>query len=187
MTTNHVALALSRLPEQFKSKTNVRAFLEAMVESKQSIEDAIVQLLTMRFLTTATGVTLEAIGNLVGQSRDGADDDIYRRYIRTRIKTNRSNGTIPDIITISRLVLDDAGLSLLVSRSGIATIVILVGAEAVSADLADTLISFLRQAAVAGVRLILESSTVAPVDTFTLDTALTSQALDNGSLSDARE
>jgi hypothetical protein len=46
-----------------------------------------------------TGPELDRIGNLVGEYRNGKEDDLYRVYIKWRIVVNHSGGTINDIIT----------------------------------------------------------------------------------------
>src|SRR5690606_25505389 len=107
--TNHVAKALTRVLAQFKDKPNYRAVLTALVEPAQSVEDALQQLLLDRAVNTAIGVQLDALGKIVKQPRAGLGDEDYRRYVRARIATNRSKGTIADLLTIASLIVfDDA-------------------------------------------------------------------------------
>lgn len=183
MTIDHVTQGLSRLPERLKDKPKFVAFLTAMLEEIQLLEDAAQDVRGLT-LDTATDHALEQYGELVGQPRQGVtDDDLYRRYIRARIATNRARGTIEELIRISRLVLDDEDARIEVERHNVATIILRVREVAVDDDIADIVITFLRDAKAGGVRLLFESSSVLPGATFTLDSG---PGLDVGVLESAR-
>lgn len=163
---DHVASALARLPQQFRDKPKIVALVTALANSKQSLEDALIDLLLLRYIDTATGTQLDVIGRVVGQPRLLLGDDDYRRYIRARVATNRSTGVGARIIRIARLILNDATLRVVLDNQGIAAYVVRIMDGDVEADLADILISFLRDGTVGGVRIILETSTVDPNATF---------------------
>jgi hypothetical protein len=165
--TDHVADALERLPEQFRSDENVIALLTALVRPAQELETALQALLLERSVSTAEGTQLDIIGKLVNQSRNGLADDVYRRYIRARIKANRSNGTVEDLIRVAVLVIDDVDARIVVDQQGTAGVVVQVADITVDDDLADAIILFLRLAVSAGVRVILESSGVDETASFT--------------------
>lgn len=168
MTTplDHYAHGKARLIQAFKDKPKALAFLEVNATSWQALENAFIDLLDLRFLSTATGISLDRIGKLVGQKRLELSDDDYRRFLRARIATNRSNGTILDVIKVAKLVLNNADLRVVVDNQGIATYVVRIADGAVTDALADIVISFLREATAAGVRVLLETSRNAPADTF---------------------
>jgi hypothetical protein len=46
------------------------------------------------------GVQLDRIGRLVGQARGSASDDLYRLYLRARIRVNQSNGSPENIYSV---------------------------------------------------------------------------------------
>jgi hypothetical protein len=172
-TTDQVATALSRLPQQFRSSAqpNIEAFMRMLASPLQDFQRAALDVLLLRTIDTAIGAQLDWLGRIVGQSRDGVvDDELYRRYLRARISTNRSKGRFADLIKISRLVVDEDALRVVVTNEGTATVRVRLADIAVADDAAAILILFLRKAKSAGVRLILEYSTHTPLTTFTLDT-----------------
>lgn len=167
--TDHVQQGLDRLPEQLKGKTNFEDFLSIFLEPWQKLEDAWWDLFTLRRLDTAFGIGLDVLGYIVGQSRNGLEDETYRRYIRARIAANRSNGTIPELINIAELIIFDDDASIQMLRQNHATILVRVTGIEVDTVLQKALISFLRDAKSGGVRLILESADIAPADLFYWD------------------
>ena len=143
------------------------AFLSTLLAPFQDVENALYALLVERQIGTAAGDNLEIIGNLVGQARNGVtDDEDYRRYIRARIATNRSSGLIEQLLNVARLVLDDTGATITVKNSGVAAVRMRVAGNPVTPTVADIAISFLRLAKAAGVRLVFDSSTAQPENTF---------------------
>lgn len=160
---DHTAEALDRLCQQFADKPQIVALLTALTGTVQDVETALWQLLTERSVDTATGVHLDAIGALVGQARASIIDEDYRRFIRARIATNRSRGTIGDVLRIAQLVLNDPAAYLEIDNQGAAAYVLRVNDIAITDDLAEVLIDFLRSATADGVRAILEYHTADPV------------------------
>lgn len=70
----------------------------------QELEEVFRQLLLRLDIDNAVGAQLDGIGSIVGQAREGNDDDKYKILIKLRIGINVSEGTIEDIITIWKLV-----------------------------------------------------------------------------------
>ncbi len=166
MTIDHTAIALARLPQQFRGKAKIEALLRTVGTQLNEIEVAFQQLLTERAVDTAIGDQLDALGFIVGQPRDGLGDSDYRRYIRARIMTNRSRGTVEDVIRIARLVLGDATAHIEVDLQGVAAYVLRVEDITVTAAVASILAAFLRQGTSAGVRVLTETWPVAGAQTF---------------------
>lgn len=166
---DHVSAALNRLAEQFKNQPNIAAFLTALVGPCQPLENALQQLYTQRTIFTAIGVQLDALGSLVGQPRNGLVDADYRRFILARISTNNSDGRVEDLITVAKLVLNTAGVTITVLPQGTATVVVAIGAVAIAFALGSILSTFMQAAVAAGVRLLTEASASSPGQTFTLD------------------
>lgn len=158
LIATHVTDALARLNEQYKDKTKLRDALSSYASETQPLEGAMIQLLVERTVDTAIGAQLDAIGSIVGESRDGAGDDDYRRRIRARISVNSSDGLIEDLITVTILIIDDPALDLDIDQLAVASVAVNVLAPAVPTSLHTILFNFLRDTVGAGVKLTVESS-----------------------------
>lgn len=154
---DHVTAAINRLPEQFKNKTNIRKLVTLLVEPAQELEEVFWDLILYRTADTATDATLDLIGKIVGELRGGKADDLYRRYIKARILTNRSHGLVETLIRIVRLIHDDP-VYVHVQSMPIATVVVTLADTTTTDAVADALIDFLKQAVSAGVRIDLATS-----------------------------
>jgi hypothetical protein len=97
---NYVSDGLNRLLYQFQGKPRLEALVTAILEQVQDCEDVVEQLLSDRQIDTATGATLDVIGKIVGQDRQGRDDPTYRIWIRARIIINRATGVTEDFYAI---------------------------------------------------------------------------------------
>lgn len=158
-TTDQVATALSRLPQQFRSSAqpNIEAYMRMLASPLQDVQRAALDVLLLRTIDTATDAQLDWLGRIVGQPRNGVvDDELYRRYLRARISTNRSKGRVEDLIRISRLVIDDDALRVVVTSVGIATVIVQAADMVLGVDVAAMAFSFLSSAKIAGARLIFE-------------------------------
>jgi hypothetical protein len=149
--------------------TNIIQFLTALVAPIQDLENAIQQLLTERTVDRAIGVQLDVIGRLVKQRREGRLDDDYRRHLRARIKANRSSGIVEEWLAIAELIVYDDDAYYQIDQQGVAGAVLRVLDVAITEAVADDLISFLRDAAAAGDRPIVESSEDDPANWLVLD------------------
>lgn len=102
--TDHVEQGLALLISQYARKPRVRALIASFLEQVQDLEDAAWDVMTSRLIGSAINAQLDALGKLVGEARDGRDDDGYRVAITARITVNRSCGTGPEIVSILALV-----------------------------------------------------------------------------------
>lgn len=162
--TDHVAAALNRLCQQFKDKQGIIDLVTIFAQRYQDLEIVFWALLTQRTVYTAVGAQLDTIGAIVGQPRSGMVDFDYRRYIFARIATNRSDGLVEDLISISKLILNDSTVYVQIDQQGVAAVVVRILNITVLDDLANILLGFLQSATEAGVRLILETQYVADSD-----------------------
>ena len=89
---NHVEIGLGRMIAWLRNSPNLMAFLRLLLEEVQELEDAMIALILERSLNTATGAQLDQYGELVGQLRGGLSDKDYRRFLKVRIRANRSCG-----------------------------------------------------------------------------------------------
>lgn len=103
LNSERYATAIARLIDVFREKDNFKNLLSTYTEESQEIENVAFDLLNGFWLSTATGVQLDAIGEIVGVARQGASDVIYRVRIRARIKLNSTSGTPNQIIELVKL------------------------------------------------------------------------------------
>lgn len=137
------------------SKAN--RLMRILLKPFQRLENAFQQLL-LRSVDTSTGVMLTQLGKLVGQKRNGiTDDDVFRRYVRARIATNRSRMIGDDIITVAQLVLGlaladlAAGDTIWVRTLGEAAYEIVIEGTPMDDSLATVLLTFLAPATGSGI------------------------------------
>lgn len=102
--TDHEEQALARLVSQFKGKVRIEGIIQTLCNGQQQIEDEFYKLLTLRWVSSATGAQLDIIGAIVGQPRQGSGDTAYRIAIRGKIGINTSDGTPEDAITVFQLL-----------------------------------------------------------------------------------
>lgn len=172
---DYVAHAISRLPHMYRSSdpakpTNTEKSLRARLGPANDLGAAMRAVLTQRRVDNAVGAQLDVIGAIVGRPRNGvADDEIYRRYCRAQILTNKSDGTIPDILDVARAVLG-AGGTIVNSNTGAAAYVLRVEGLAVADAVATVLVELVLQATSDGVRAVIEWSSADPTTTLYWDT-----------------
>jgi len=109
--TDHVARGIERLIERYRLP-RTSALLASWLTEVQAVEDAFYQLLTERSVATATGETLDILGRIVGQPRDGRDDATYRLWISARVMVSRSSGTTEQILAIANKLVGGAAVVL---------------------------------------------------------------------------
>lgn len=88
------------LLEQFKSSGNIVKLLQIISEKKKEIDDEVIFLGKHRTIDTATGISLDNIGEELGVPRSGASDEDYRVILKIRSYRTRSSGTTPQILDI---------------------------------------------------------------------------------------
>lgn len=165
---DHVTNALNRFPHQYRgdgvtlSRTQVA--MKILVEPLAEFEQVAIAVLTQSDIEHAIGKQLTTLGKRVGRPRDGVlDDELYRRYVRAQISTNKSDGLINDILTVARLVVGTTGgHTLTLKNDGVAAYRLEVSGAALPANIAAILMKLARKATAAGVRIILEYSTQPP-------------------------
>ena len=100
VTIDLVEQGLSRVLSQFNDSPLFLGLVKSYLESVQSTEDGIFQLLDQRSVYTAFGTTLDYIGAIVGEQRLGKSDSAYRDAILFRIFLNSSEGTPDQLLQI---------------------------------------------------------------------------------------
>jgi hypothetical protein len=167
---DYVAEGVARLPQQYRDKPKIIAMLSAWLQGVQALEDAIDGVHRAQSIDGALaigGQPLDALGDLVGQPRNGQDDATYARHIRARIAIHRSQGRVDDVLRIARAILPDAGTySLTLAPLYPASLSVTIGGLLDSVDEATDIASFIQAGAKAGVRTILLYSLTADAATF---------------------
>jgi hypothetical protein len=102
--TDHVEAGGKRLLAQFWD-TQAQTFDQVMFQRYQDLEDIIFEMMGAKYLSAATGFTLEEIGDLVGYPLPAgwdstADANDYRALVYGQIAANVSYGTKSDIYDI---------------------------------------------------------------------------------------
>lgn len=77
---DHKALAISRLATQYKESANLTGYIKALLYEADNIEQVLRSLLEDRWVDTATGINLDIIGSLVGQSREFINAEIFEYF-----------------------------------------------------------------------------------------------------------
>lgn len=143
----------------------LRAIACALLDAVQDASNANWQLYTERWIDTATAAQLDGIGTVVGQSRAGRTDTVYRAFLRARILVNRSSGKWRELLEI----LVTMGVELVsIEREADypAAWIIRLRSEPDGFTGADAF-ELLEDAKLGGVRLIVEAATAAEGATFT--------------------
>lgn len=99
---NHVGIALSLLIEQFKPRPLINGMVRVQAERMQGLEAASSPVYTGMGVRFAVGQQLDFVGEIVGQSRGGLQDDDYRTAIYARVGVNSSNGEPESVMTAVR-------------------------------------------------------------------------------------
>lgn len=101
---DHVEAALAELVSRLDHPF-IQALVRIFAEELQEIEDVLFALVVERFLDAAVGAQLDQWAKVVGERRDGFNDEELRDFIRARILSNLSNGEAPRLTTILSLLM----------------------------------------------------------------------------------
>lgn len=97
---DHVAIALSRLIEQYKNQPNCQRWIRALIGPLQTIEQALDDVEAYRSLVTAFGEQLDRLGEAENLSRTGLIDAEYSRVLQARALSRTSKATADDHLGI---------------------------------------------------------------------------------------
>ena len=139
---------LDNILYQFKDSYILNSLTESFLLEANELEDLSESLLLQRSVDTAIGVQLDQVGLLVGEIRNGRDDNSYRQAIKLRIAINTSRGTVEDIIQVINLLYGQ-DTEVIITRTGKALLSIYIGIEQPTEDL----IPLLQQTISAGVKI----------------------------------
>lgn len=103
---SHASDAVVDSLDQYGERPRFHAFLEALMDRVQSLEDLGQEELVMRSVYTAEGVQLDVLGEIVGLERGELADDEYRIFILGKIFANLSDGKSSEIAELLTDILD---------------------------------------------------------------------------------
>lgn len=150
----------SRTIEFWKTKAVFCALRDIVGDEIQEIENATWDVLASKDIDRAFGASLDLIGRIVGQAREGLTDPQYRVALRARERINRSQGTTNDVLAMLELV-DSAGFT--ITDTPPAAFIVVAGAPlsgfATNTEIADLLAEC--RAAGIGARIILMTASPA--------------------------
>ncbi len=106
--TDRDSTALNLLIDIFQSKENFVKLLSSYTEATQEAENLFFDVFNKFVLTTAEGDQLNAIGEILGADRNGANDITYRIRLQARILLNLTSGTPNQILELVVLILSVA-------------------------------------------------------------------------------
>lgn len=163
----HTTEGQSHLLYQFRDAQRINDFVSAFLDQIQEIENAVWQLYVLRSLSTAEGVQLDGLGDLVGEHRNDRTDAAYRLSIQVRILVNRSDGQMEQLIAIAVLFLGEP-VVVQTSEYYPAVVYIEIRSDIGTADPFE-LFSLLKLARAAGVALHMVYTYSAETGTFEFD------------------
>lgn len=161
---DHIAKAISRLPEELKNSAQYISLLNAFLSPLQEIEEMFFALLALKSIDDAEGAVLDLIGKLVGQPRDGSDDPEYRGLIRVRLAVNLSRGQRRDYLKVVSLLYPTAKIEV---RGSQGTCEVTVHGVIIDVGAAAILMSLLQLTHGAGARAVLGTFPQSADSTFT--------------------
>lgn len=94
---DHITSGVSNLTSVFDNSDNVKKLLEVILEPLQEIEKVLIDLSNQKDIDTVEGIWLDYIGEIVGEKRNGRNDEDYRKALLLRVIVNKADGT-PDSV-----------------------------------------------------------------------------------------
>jgi hypothetical protein len=176
-----VGRLVGRIYQQFKDDPVLVALVRDVIAPQfQALEDAGQAVALMLSIDPVTsdpdsplygigrGVQLDVIGRIVGQPRGGISDEVYRPYLRARIRTNRSSGSPDDLYAVFVALFGVTGSATILPAPP-AGLIFRVDNPGLSVAEDAALFAFLRAAKDGGVRLYIETQPADDAHTFCFD------------------
>ncbi len=95
----------SFLPYYLRNGENIQKYYSAFAELFDELLQVFIQIQQSRDIDQSELYGLDIIGSVVGEPRNGLSDDDYRKVLRTKIISNRSDGSIETLNDFGRLLL----------------------------------------------------------------------------------
>jgi hypothetical protein len=153
LVTLHRNKMASRTIEYWKTKDVFCALRDIVGDEIQEIENRQWDVLASKDIDRAFGASLDLIGRIVGEARNGRDDPSYRVRLKARERINRSQGRTTDVLGMLKL-LDTAAFA--VTDTPPAAFVVTMSAAPSGFATGTELASLLAQCRAAGIGAMLE-------------------------------
>jgi len=149
-----------KLLQQYKEKSNIADYYAGLLDHVVDLEGELENVRNALNVDTATGDALDKLGELVGEARQSRTDDLYRLYIKARIRVNLAVGTYDSIYSVARALFPTQTLE--ITESYPAHFTLTVGEDAGSdAEEKLELVGGAKSAGVGGTGVYLESAPAA--------------------------
>lgn len=76
----HLSKGISRLATQYRESINLINYIKVLLSEADTIETVLKDILNKRWLETATGIQLDVLGAIVGQTREFVDAEIFKYF-----------------------------------------------------------------------------------------------------------
>lgn len=107
--TDYETRGVALLIERYR-KPRISALLKSWLSEAQAVENAFWQLLTKRAISNACGASLDVLGRIVGQPRNGLSDAQYRVWVSARAMVLRSSGRVQDLLAVAQRLVPSSTL-----------------------------------------------------------------------------
>lgn len=182
----HVQDGTDLLIDAFRRRAKFVAYQQTFLTQIQELEDAVFDVIAKQSVIevvdgfgTAEGVFLDMIGRIVGEERQDKTDADYLPFIRAKVRANRSDGKINELIEILALILPDLELSSFdLTYSSLSTMRVFVNSDLTSNEL-DAVRRFMLLAVEATVDLRIQYNTDPPENTFSFSSTYAASETDN--------
>lgn len=97
---------LNLLPYYLQSGENIAKFYKVLAHLYDDLVNVFIEIIDSRNIDKSKLYGLDIIGDIVGEKRNGLEDEKFRENIKTKIRRNRSNGDIETLNDFARSILD---------------------------------------------------------------------------------
>lgn len=94
------------LPYYLQNGENIKKYYKAIAMVFDEITQVLLSVVENRDVDSSVLYGLDVLGNIVGELRNGLEDETFRENIKTKIKRNRSYGDIEILNEFARNLLD---------------------------------------------------------------------------------
>lgn len=149
-----VRSSVARLWKQYEGRPNWTDLAEIIGEAWRDADAQIGSIKSQIPVSSADGVQLDLIGELVNLPRYGLDDDDYRKAIKVEVQTLISSGTAPQIIdAVATIAPNNA-----ITYTEIYPAALIVDVDAITVEQLDLLLTLLCDMPQGGVAALLAAS-----------------------------
>jgi hypothetical protein len=127
--SDHAARGVARLALQYRNSEGVVGIVSAAGVQAQDLEDALFGIYAAQQLATAEDISLDYIGQLVSESRNGLSDTDYRGLIQAKILAMVGSGTREEILEIADALITSTVLTFEIQADGRADFELIINSD----------------------------------------------------------